>query len=107
MMKERQMFLEFISFLYDPVNVVSLISGSSSFSESSLDIWNFLVHIMLKPRMQDFKHDLTCMGDEYNSSVFSTFFNIMLLGNWDEDRPFPVLRPLLGSRFADILNATP
>ena len=52
-------FLEVPCFLYDPVNVGNLISGSSSFSKSILDIWKFLVCIMLKPSMQDFKHDLT------------------------------------------------
>ena len=59
---EVDVFLEFPSCLYDPANVGNLISGSSSFSEPSLDIWKFLVHIMLKPSMQDFKHDLTSMG---------------------------------------------
>ena len=39
---------------------------------------------MLKPSMQDFKHDLTSMGDEYNSLMVSTFFVTTLLGNWDE-----------------------
>ena len=42
-------FLEFPYFFYDPVNVGNLISGSSAFSKSSLYIWNFLVHILLKP----------------------------------------------------------
>ena len=51
--------LEFPSFSYDPLNVGNLISGSSSFFKSTLDIWKFLVCIMLKPSMQDFKHDLT------------------------------------------------
>ena len=51
---EVDIFLEFPSFLYDPQNVGNLISSSSSFSKSSLDIWKFLVCIMLKPRMQDF-----------------------------------------------------
>ena len=46
-------------------------------------------HILLKPRMQDFKHDLTIMGDECNCPLVSTFFGIALLGNWDEDWPFP------------------
>ena len=55
-------FLEFPCFLYDPVNVGNLISGSSAFSKPSLDIWKFSVCIMLKPSMQDFKHDLTSMG---------------------------------------------
>ena len=41
--------LQFPSFVYDPANVGNLISGSSSFSKSSLDIWKFSVHMMLKP----------------------------------------------------------
>ena len=82
---EVDVFLEFPSFLYDPENVGNLIFGSSCFSKSSLDIWKFLVHIMLRPRMQDFKHDLTSMGDECNCPMISTFFGTTLLGNWDED----------------------
>ena len=45
--------------------------------------------------MQDFRHDLTSMGDECNCPVVSTFFGTTLLGNWDEDLPFLVLWPLL------------
>ena len=82
---EVDVFLEFPSYLYDLVNVGNLISGSSSFSQSSLDIWKFLVHIMLKPSMQVFKHDLTSMGDECNCLMVSTFFSTPLLGNWDAD----------------------
>ena len=78
-------FLEFPCFLYDPVNAGNLISSSSSFSKPSLGIWKLLVHIMLTPRMQDFKHDLTRMGDEYDCSMVSTLFSTTLLGNWDED----------------------
>ena len=63
---EVDVFLEFPSFLYDPANAGNLISGSCSFSKPSLDIWKFLVRIMLNPSMQDFKHDLTSMGDECN-----------------------------------------
>ena len=51
---EVDVFLEFPCFLYDPVNVDNLISGSSSFSKPSLDVWKFLVHVMLKPDKQDF-----------------------------------------------------
>ena len=61
---EVNVFLEFLCFLYDPANVGNLMSGSSSFSKRSLDIWKFLFCIMLKPSMQDFKHDLTSTGDE-------------------------------------------
>ena len=44
-------FLVFPCFLYDPLDVDNLISGSSTFSKPSLDIWKFLVHVMLKPSM--------------------------------------------------------
>ena len=89
------------------MNVDNLISGSSSFSKSSLDFWKFLVCIMLKPSMQDFKHDHTCMGDECNHLMVSTFFSTMLLGNWDADLTFSSPMAIAGySRFADILNIT-
>ena len=61
---EIDVFLKFPCFLYNPENVGILISSSSSFSKPSLDIWKFLVHIMLKPSMQDFKHEHTSVGDE-------------------------------------------
>ena len=82
---EVDVLLEFPSFLCDPANVGNLISGSSSFSKLSLNIWKFLVRIMLKPSMQYFKHDLTGMGEECSCLMVSTFFSTTLLGNWDED----------------------
>ena len=48
---EIDVFLKYPCFLYHPANVGNLISSSSSFSKPSLDIWKFLVHIMLKPSM--------------------------------------------------------
>ena len=54
-------FLEFLCFLYDPMNVDNLFSGSSAFSKTSLYMWNFLVHILLKPSLKDFEHNLTSM----------------------------------------------
>ena len=47
-------FLEFPCFLYDPMDVSNLISGSSTFSKSSLYIWKFSVHLLLKPSLKDF-----------------------------------------------------
>ena len=82
---EVDVFLEFPCFFYNPPDAGNLISGSSPFSKSILYIWKFLVHITLKPSMQDFKHVLTSMGDECNCPVVSTFFSTALLGNWDED----------------------
>src|SRR5574337_696766 len=46
---EEDVFLEFSCFFYDPTDVSNLISGSYAFSESSLNIWKFSVHILLKP----------------------------------------------------------
>ena len=79
-------FLELPRFLYDPVSVGNLISGSSAFSKPNLDIWKFLVHITVKSLSRvDFEHDLTSMGDECNCPMVSTFFGITLLGNWGEN----------------------
>ena len=61
------------------------IFSSFSFSKPNEDIRKFLVHIMLKPSMKDFKHDLTSMGDECNCPMVNAFFDTTLLGNWDED----------------------
>ena len=58
---EVDVFLEFFCFSYDPMYVGNLISGSSAFSKSSLSIWNFTVHILLKPGMENFEHDFTSM----------------------------------------------
>ena len=82
---EVDVFLEFTNFLYDPANVGNLISGSSSFSKPNLDIWKFQVCLMLKPSMQNFKHDLTSMGDECNCPMVGTFFSTTLPGIWDKD----------------------
>ena len=49
-------FLEFSCLFYDPTDVGSLISGSSAFSKSSLNIWKFLVHVLLKPSWENFEH---------------------------------------------------
>ena len=91
---EIDVFLKFSCFLYHPAG--NLISSFSSFSKPSWDIWKFFVCIMLEPSMHDFKHDLTSMGDECKCPRVNMFFGITLLGNEDEDWPFPVLWPLKG-----------
>ena len=53
---EADIFLEFPCFSYDPVDVGNLISGSSALSKSSLYIWKFSVHVLLKPSLKDFEH---------------------------------------------------
>ena len=49
---------ELSCFFYDPTNVGNLICGSSAFSKSSLYIWKFSVHVLLKPELENFEHDL-------------------------------------------------
>ena len=58
---EADVFLEFPCFVYDPTDVGNLISGSSAFSKSSLNIWNLMVHILLKHSLDNFEHYFTSM----------------------------------------------
>ena len=58
---EVDVFLDFSSFFDDPTDVGNLISGSSAFSKSSLNIWNFSVHVLLKPRLENFEHYFASM----------------------------------------------
>ena len=88
-------FLEFSGFSDDPVYVGNLISGSSAFSKSSLNIWNFLVHVLLKPHLEIFEPYFASVWDECNCVVVCTFFGIAFLWDWNENWPFPVLWPLL------------
>ena len=92
---EIDVFLELSCFLYDPVDVGNLISGSSAFSKSSLNIWKFTVHILLKPGLENFEHYFTSMWNECNCAVVWAFLGIAFLWDWNENWPFPVLWPLL------------
>ena len=58
---EIDVFLELSCFFNDPVDVGNLISGSSTFSKASLNIWNFMVHVLLKPSLENFEHYFTSM----------------------------------------------
>src|SRR5574341_1306182 len=53
---EIDVFLELSCFFDDPVNVGNLISGSSAFSKTSLKIWKFTIHILLKPGLENFEY---------------------------------------------------
>ena len=88
-------FLEFLCFFCDPEYDCNLISGSSDFSKSSLYIWKFSVHILLKPILKDFEHNLAGMWNECNCIVIWAFFGIAFLWDWNEKCPFPVPWPLL------------
>ena len=87
-------FLELSCFFYDPTDG-NLISGSSGFSTTSLNIWKFMVHVLLKPGLENFEHYFTIMWDECNCEVVWAFFGIAFLRDWNENWPFPALWPLL------------
>ena len=58
---EIDVFLELSRFSNDPADVGNLISGSSAFSKTSLNIWKFTVHVLLKPGLENFEHYFTSM----------------------------------------------
>ena len=58
---EIDVFLELSCFFDDPVDVGNLISGSSAFYKSILNIWKFTVHILLKPGLENLEHYFTSM----------------------------------------------
>ena len=88
-------FLELSCFFNDPMDVGNLISGSSAFSKTSLNIWKFTVHVLLKPGLENFKGHFASVWDESNCAVVWAFFGFALLWAWSENWPFPVLWPLL------------
>jgi len=102
---EVDVFLELSCFFDDPVDVGNLISGSSAFSKTSLNIWKFMVHIMLKPGLENFEHYFTSMWDEYKYVVVWAFFGIAFLWDWKKTDLFQSCGHAEFSKFAGILSA--
>ena len=92
---EVDFFMGLSYFFYELADVGNLISVSSAFSKSSLNIWNFTVHILLKPGLENFEYFFASMWDECNCAVVWAFFGIAFLWDWNENWPFLVLWPLL------------
>ena len=63
-------FLELTCFFDDPVDVGNFISGFSAFSKSGLNIWMFTVHVLLKPRLENFEYVHLLIGSEVSRSYF-------------------------------------
>ena len=87
--------MEFSWFFCDPTCVGNLISDSSAFSKSNLNIWKFLVHVLFKPSLENLEHYFASVWDECNCAVAWALFGIAFLWDWNENWPFPVLWPLL------------
>ena len=92
---EVDVFLELSCFFNDLMDIGNLISGSSAFSKSCLNIWKFTVHVLLKPGLENFEHYFTRVWVECNCLVVWAFFDIAFLWDWSENWPFLVLWWLL------------
>ena len=92
---KADVFLELSCFFNDPMDVGNLISGSSAFSKSSLNVWKLSVHILLKPCLENFEHYFASVWEECNCVTVRTVLGIAFLWDWNENWPFPVLWPLL------------
>ena len=87
--------MELSCFFHNAADVGNLISGSSTFFKTSFNIWKFMVHVLLKPGLVNFKHYFTSVWDECNCVIVWAFFGIAFLWDWNENWPFPVLWPLM------------
>ena len=92
---EVDVFLELSCFFDDPMDVGNLISCFAAFSKTSLNIWKFTVHVLLKPGLEKFEHYFSSVWDECNCAVVWAIFGIAFLWDWNENWHFPVLWPLL------------
>ena len=80
---EIDVFLELSSFFDDPADVGSLISGSSAFSKTGLNIWKFTVHVLLKPGLENFEHyfasiEMSSIVRYFDHSLALLFFGIAM-----------------------------
>ena len=101
---EVDIYLELSCFSRWPNRYWQFDSGSSTFSKSKVYIWKVSVHLPLKPCLEDFEHYNASTWNEFNCVVIWTTFGIAFLWDWNENWPFPVLWPLLLSKYADILS---
>ena len=80
LVNKADVFLEHSCFFDDPTDAGKLISDFSAFSKSRLNIWNFSVHILLKPGLENFEHYFANVWDECNCAVVWTFLALPFFG---------------------------
>ena len=106
LVNKADVFLELSCFFNDPTDVGNLISGSSAFSKSSLNIWKFMVHVLLKPALESFEHYFASMWDDCNcAGSLSILWHWLSVGlEWKLTFSSAVATAKF-SKFADILSA--
>ena len=77
---EIDVFLELSCFFHDPDDVGKLVSGSSTFSKTSLNIWKFTVHVLLKPGLENFEHYFASVWDECSCAIVWALFGTAFFG---------------------------
>ena len=82
---EIDVFLVLSCFFRDPGDVGNLIFVSSAFSKTSLNVRDFMVHVLLKPGLDNFEPYFTRVSDVCNCAVVSAFFGIYFLWDWNEN----------------------
>ena len=97
---EIDVFLELSCFSHYPADVGNLISGSSAFSKTRLNIWKFTIHLLLIPGLENFEHYFASMWDECNCAVVEAFLGL----EWKLTFSSPVATAEF-SKFAGILSA--
>ena len=107
-------FVEFLCFFCDTVDVGNLISGSSAFSKPSFYIWKFSGNLLLKPGLKDFEHYLANVWNEHSCRVVWPFFGTVLLwdlktvqlwtcaGTWDSQENVKVFKVLNDASFPSL-----
>ena len=101
---EVVVLLEISCFFYDSTDVDNLIPGSSAFSKSSLNIWKFWVHVLLKSCLENLEHYFASVWDECNCAVVRTSFGIAFLWDWNENTFSSPVATVEFSKLAGILS---
>ena len=81
---QKHIFFWFSCLFDDLSDVGNLISGSSAFSKTRMNIWRFMVHVLLKPGLENFEHYFTSVWEESNCVVVWAFLGIAFLWDWNE-----------------------
>ena len=102
---EIDVFLELSCFFYDLGDVGNLISGSSAFSKTNLNIWKFMVHVLLKPDLENYEPYFASMWAECSCLVVWAFFGIAFLWDGNENTFSSPVATAEFSTFAGILSA--